>query len=157
MVTALIDFPFPGAPRPRLVGESCVRSGRLGRAAPALRSPSLRLVSRARPLPRSRALRAIYRRRRIVAIGLMAATLLVLMIALQATLGRSDGGPLTTIGSAGGARPAAAHLVVVRPGDSLWSIALATGARGDIRPLVDQLSAEVGGRPLQPGQQILIP
>jgi LysM repeat protein len=82
---------------------------------------------------------------------------LVLLIALQAALGRSDGGPLTTIGSAGGAQPAVAHLYVVKPGDTLWSIALASGAKGDIRPLVDRLSAEVQGRPLQPGQQILVP
>jgi hypothetical protein len=114
-------------------------------------------VDLSRPGVRSPETRAMYRRRRIVAAGALVATLLVLLIALQAALGRSDGGPLTTIGSAGGAQPAAAHLYVVKPGDTLWTIALASGAKGDIRPLVDRLSAEVHGQPLQPGQQILVP
>jgi hypothetical protein len=53
--------------------------------------------------------------------------------------------------------PIAAHIVVVRPGDTLWSIALASGDRGDIRPLVDRLQAETGGAPLQVGQHLLVP
>jgi hypothetical protein len=114
-------------------------------------------VRQFRPGTRTPEVQAMYRRRRIVVAGLVVAAGLVLLIALQAVLGRSDGGPLTTIGSAGRAQPAAAHLYVVKPGDTLWSIALASGAKGDIRPLVDRLSSEVHGRPLQPGQQILIP
>lgn len=52
---------------------------------------------------------------------------------------------------------ASARVWIVRPGDTLWSIALASGAKGDIRPLVDRLSKEVGGRPLQVGERIVLP
>jgi hypothetical protein len=45
----------------------------------------------------------------------------------------------------------------VRPGDTLWSIALASGARGDIRPEVDALSSEVHGQALQVGERIVLP
>jgi hypothetical protein len=98
-----------------------------------------------------------YRHRRTVAIGLVVAILLGLFMALQALLGRSVGGPLASVGSPGSAQPAVARIWVVHPGDTLWTIALASGARGDIRPLVDKMSAEVGGKPLQPGERILVP
>jgi hypothetical protein len=92
----------------------------------------------------------VYRRRRIVALGLLAFTILGLWVAVHGLLGGSSD-------SLGATRPISSRQVVVRPGDTLWSIALASGVHGDIRPLVDQLSAEVHGRPLQVGQLISIP
>jgi hypothetical protein len=117
-----------------------------------------RVASATRHSRRSRHVtRVEYRRRRTVAVGLVVAILLGLFIALQALVGRSVGGPLASIGSPGSAQPAVARIWVVHPGDTLWTIALASGARGDIRPLVDKMSAEVGGKPLQPGERILVP
>lgn len=100
---------------------------------------------------------AVIRRRRVVAGGLAGVILLGLFVGLQALFGRLDGGPLASVGSPAAAQLPAARVWVVHPGDTLWSIALASGARGDIRPLVARLSAEVDGRPLQPGERIRIP
>jgi hypothetical protein len=89
-----------------------------------------------------------------VAAGLVVAGLFALLVGVQALFGRS--GP-PALGTGSTVEPAAAHIWVVRPGDTLWSIALASGARGDIRPLVDEMNAEVHGLPLQPGEHILVP
>lgn len=83
--------------------------------------------------------------------------LLGLFLGLQALFGRFGGGPLASVGSPAATEPAVARIWVVHPGDTLWSIALASGAKGDIRPLVARLSAEVGGTTLQPGERILVP
>lgn len=48
-------------------------------------------------------------------------------------------------------------LVVVRPGDSLWSIASDAAPGRDPRPLVAALTDANGGASLQIGQQIVIP
>ena len=49
------------------------------------------------------------------------------------------------------------RLVVVRPGDTLWSIALRFDADADPRPIVDELSAARDGAPLVPGETIRWP
>ena len=46
---------------------------------------------------------------------------------------------------------------VVQPGDTLWAIARHLDPNGDVRPLVDTLSREVHGRPLQVGQRLVVP
>ena len=48
----------------------------------------------------------------------------------------------------------AAHAYVVQPGDTLWSIARQLQPEGDVRPLVDQLSARHGGSALQAGERL---
>jgi hypothetical protein len=105
---------------------------------------------------RSRPSPAQLRRRRVVAAALALMTLLGVFLAAQALFGRPAGATPHATGSAG-AVPSAGRVWLVRPGDTLWTIALATGARGDIRPLVARLSAEVGGQPLQPGERIVVP
>ena len=50
-----------------------------------------------------------------------------------------------------------AGFYVVRPGDTLWSIARSLRPTGDVRGLVDRLDADRGGRPLRVGERILIP
>ncbi|MDA8284257.1 MAG: LysM peptidoglycan-binding domain-containing protein [Actinomycetota bacterium] len=114
-------------------------------------SPRVRLPPPAREPTAVRARRhdaATYRRRRTVVAGVLA------VLGLAAFAGARHlvpgaGSPVM--------QPIAAHVVVVRPGDTLWSIALSSGVKGDIRPLVDQLEAEVHGRPLQVGERVVVP
>ena len=51
-------------------------------------------------------------------------------------------------------RPARAY--VVRPGDTVWSIAQKLQPEGDVRDLVDQLTERAGGSGLQAGQRIAL-
>ncbi len=122
----------------------------LARAGLASR-PSLELIEGGRS-PR---VRRVYRRRRAVAMsGLVTfvalATFGVLHLAGSAAhLWGHDPA------AAGGAGRRSGSVVVVRPGDTLWSIAART-THGDPRPLVDELQAAHGPAPLQPGERITI-
>jgi hypothetical protein len=95
--------------------------------------------------------------RRAIAIGLLVAVILCSWIAVRAALGRIGGGPLAITGAPGGLQRAAARIWIVRPGDTLWSIAEAVDPRGDVRPLVDRLAAETGRTVLYPGEAISVP
>jgi hypothetical protein len=117
---------------------------------PVLRFPDARGGVR-RPSP------AVLRRRRILAAAVLAVLVAAAWFGLQAALGRIGGSPLATAGAPGGLEPAAGQLWIVRPGDTLWSIAVALDPQGDVRPLVDRLAAEVGGTVLYPGESIPIP
>jgi hypothetical protein len=55
---------------------------------------------------------------------------------------------------AAGDVPAAVH--VVRPGDTLWSIAADVAPGRDPRPVVDELARRAGGATLQVGQRIAL-
>ncbi len=46
---------------------------------------------------------------------------------------------------------------VVKPGDTLWSIATRVDRGGDPRPLVDRMAAQLGTYELQPGETIDLP
>jgi hypothetical protein len=81
----------------------------------------------------------------------------LVVIAINGALDRIGGGPLTTTDAPSGAQSAAAQAWVVKPGDTIWSIATSLDRHGDVRPLVDRLSKEVGGAPLYPGETIAIP
>jgi len=70
--------------------------------------------------------------------------------------GRAGSGPLAVPG-AGPTRVVSAPVVVVQPGDTLWAIARRVQPSGDIRPLVDRLSAQLHGGALQVGQRIVLP
>jgi hypothetical protein len=114
--------------------------------------PRLTLVNGASPAPAGRRTR---RHRRFVP-GLLTVAVLVGL-----WLGT---GALTALRPkpASGARLAGASLVggqryVVRPGDTLWSIAVALDPSGDPRPLVDDLEAELRGSTLQPGETLVLP
>jgi hypothetical protein len=104
---------------------------------------------------------SVYRRRRLLAGGLFllaVAAVLVLVQLIQAGIG---GGPLATTGaaatSAGPMIPAGARDYVVRPGDTVWSIAEALDPNGDERPVVDVLVKELHGTTLYPGEVVAIP
>jgi hypothetical protein len=92
----------------------------------------------------------VYRRRRTVALGLLALIAIGLWLGVHSRLVPSG----ATLGPS---RPAAVQVWTVKPGDTLWSIALSVQRHGDIRPLVDALSAEVHGQPLVVGEQLPIP
>lgn len=104
---------------------------------------------------------SVYRRRRLLAAGLLLLVIAAVLIAAQSTLAGTGGGPLTTTGAAasgiGPISPADSSVWVVRPGDTLWSIALTLDPHGDVRPLVDRLSAEVHGGDIYPGETIPLP
>lgn len=96
-----------------------------------------------RPLPAH-----VYRRRRLVALALvvLVATSVVL---LAVRVGQADA-------ELDGAPPAA-PVYIVRPGDTLWSIAEKLDPGGDPRDLVDRLADAAGGSTLVPGQRIELP
>jgi len=148
MVAALIETGFSEDGQPEDLRPALTVVPEL---LPALRS------RREAPRRPSAPSRAVIRRRRLVVGAVAGAILLGLLLGLQVLFGRPGGGPLASVGSPAAAEPAVARIWVVRPGDTLWSIALASGGQGDIRPLVARLGAEVGGRPLHPGERIRVP
>ena len=103
--------------------------------------------------------------RRYEVIGAFAAILAACAVWVQVSVGsgvadRPGSGPLTALGAgptSGSARLAAARVWVVQPGDTIWSIAGHLQPRGDVRPLVDRISRQLGGRQLQVGQRLIIP
>ena len=112
------------------------------------------------PSPRPRVARPVppgtYARRRAAAVLLVAA----LVVAIRLLLGALGGGPLTApepISVPGGARLASARVVVVQPGDTLWSIARRLDTGGDVRVTVQRLAAAHGGSVLQVGERIRLP
>jgi len=95
-----------------------------------------------------------YRRRRLVA----ALVVLLLVVAGTAAVLAVVGAVTPRPVAQAPAPPVAGEAVVlVRPGDTLWSIARRLQPEGDVRPLVDRLAARAGGGPLQPGQRLAVP
>jgi hypothetical protein len=95
--------------------------------------------------------------RRSLVVGAFAAMLAACAVWTKAgAADRAGGGPLAVPG-AGPTRAVAARVWVVQPGDTIWTIAERVQSSGDIRPLVDALSEEVHGRPLQVGQRLSLP
>lgn len=96
-----------------------------------------------------------------MAVGLLLLAVAAVLVTVQSAMAGTGGGPLTTTGAAAGPAgpmaPAAAEVYVVRPGDTLWSIARSVDPHADIRPLVDRLDAQLGGATLYPGEPISIP
>jgi predicted Zn-dependent protease len=119
--------------------------------------PALRLIQGglgARPTP------AVYRRRRVVALVLAVAFVVVAMAGVQAAVrslaGEPGGRPLSaTEGSA--PVPAGHETVLVQPGDTLWTIARDLQPTGDLRSTVDLLAALNGGPSLEVGQTLVLP
>ena len=98
---------------------------------------------------------SIYRRRRVVAFVAVLAVALFVVIAARAAVGALGGGPLAASGTPA-ARAGAAAVYVVQPGDTYWSIARRLHPSGDVRALVDRLSAAHGGAALQAGEQLVL-
>jgi hypothetical protein len=89
----------------------------------------------------------VYRRRRLVALAVVLGMVLGL-----ASFGRqADATPTAR------AQAAEAVLVVVQPGDTLWTIADSLVEGADLRPVVAELAEIAGGSSIQPGQLLRIP
>jgi nucleoid-associated protein YgaU len=99
----------------------------------------------------SRTSPATFRRRRI-AIAVLALGVVVVTGQAGAALGGS-----TLAAPERRPSPSSVHTVVVRPGDTLWGIAHRLAPNDDPRPLVDQLAAVYGHRPLVPGETLQLP
>ena len=112
-------------------------------------APSRRHLTLVPPPARSRS--AIYWRRRV----LVLVALLLVVLAARAALGALGGGPLAAPETPAG-RGGAAATYEVQLGDTYWSIARHLQPSGDVRALVDHLSSEHGGAPLQPGEQLVL-
>ncbi len=97
----------------------------------------------------------VYRQRRLLAVAL-AAIIAVGGFGLVHAGGSLLNGPGSPAGPAGAPMvPAASHTWTVQTGDTLWSIATKSSPTGkDVRPIVQQLSRERAGRPLQVGETI---
>lgn len=159
-----------GAARPsrshvRLVGDA--RSLRRDRPFAAVAEPD-RTARPAGSATAGRPSTATYRRRRLLAAALFLGTLL----AGSWVLGAFGGGSLaasesSSSSTAAAAPPADAIEVQVQPvsrstyvvarGDTLWSIARALQPEGDVRPVVDALTAARQGRSLEVGETIVLP
>lgn len=164
MVALLTDIPTYTKPSPAPLRLVTPRPARLRPANRPMRpTPSTaptHAIRRTHPIGTCRPTRPspqTFRRRRVAALGLLVLSACLVIIAVQAALGRAGGGPLTTTGVAGGLRTAAAESWVVRPGDTLWSIASAIAPGRDARPIVDRLAGELGGSSLFPGEVVPIP
>jgi hypothetical protein len=96
------------------------------------------------------------RARRSALTGLLVFLIATCAVWVQGGGGRTGSGPLAAPG-AGRTEAVAARLWVVQPGDTLWGIARHLQPTGDIRPLVDVLSHEVHGQPLQVGERLQLP
>jgi hypothetical protein len=96
-----------------------------------------------------------------VALGALAIVVAMVVLCSWLTIrtapGRIGGGPLATTGAPGGSQAVAVRVWIVRPGDTLWSIAEAIDPNGDVRPLVDRLASEAHGSAIYPGENIAIP
>ena len=90
-----------------------------------------------------------YRRRRLVL--LTAALLFVVLVRLA--VGALGGGSLTAPGPATRGEP---RSVVVRTGDTLWTVAERLGPHGDVRATVDRLVAANHSAELHVGDRIAL-
>jgi LysM repeat protein len=114
----------------------------------------------------------VYRRRRI-GVMLVLATLVVLgdhaasavvravspPAAVSATVASADVATAAestpgVVAATPAMAPVTTRLVVVQPGDTLWSIARSLQPAGDVRQLVDELAQRAGGSGVQAGQRI---
>lgn len=86
---------------------------------------------------------------------------MVAAVVLAALLALAIGsGAFSSLVPTPGSEPISAsegRVVVVEPGDSVWSIARFIQPDGDLRPLVHRIVQANGAGPIQPGQQLVVP
>ena len=123
---------------------------------PGSQRPDLRLIHGGRHAVSS----GVLRRRRVLAV--LAAVLLAAVVAVGAVaVGRGalsavvPDPPAATSPSAS-ASGAGGPTVLVRAGDTLWTIARRLQPSGDVRPLVDRLAARHGAGTLRPGERLSV-
>lgn len=128
--------------------------------------PVLRVIEGGRA-PGRIAAQAAYRRRRVLALAAVLVAIAATFLLADAIASRfADGGvPSTAVGASSPTSAAASSAagvaappeVVVRPGDTLWSIAEAVAPDVDVRITVDRLVELNGGQPLVVGQRLTLP
>ena len=117
--------------------------------------------------PRGRRVTPTTYRRRRLAVATLALGLVVVAAQAGAALGglplasperrsTASNGPAQIAPQTGPQTGSAQTSVVVRPGDSLWSLAARLAPGEDLRPIVDELSAARGAAPLVPGEIIVL-
>ena len=104
-----------------------------------------------------RASRATYRRRRLWAAVLVLGAVIVTGEAGVALGGTPLAPPERRPSSPSSSSAVSSSRVVVRPGDTLWSIVERAHPGADPRPIVDALSAARQGAPLVPGEIVRLP
>jgi Tfp pilus assembly protein FimV len=110
--------------------------------------------SHARCDPRTAARAAAVRRRHVL-LGVVA---IVLLLALAVPWGTKANSALSHPGPLSPGATLAPHsLYIVRPGDTLWSIAERLDPRGDPRPVMAELSAQAGSDTVRPGEHLILP
>jgi hypothetical protein len=143
--------PTTSRPRPRAV------PGAGGHHSPGSRgsAPVVSLsAGTARALP-DHATRV--RRRRLAALLLAMAVAAALVVGTQAALAAGRGvSPSSPEPAPPAGAPAAGDTYVVRPGDTLWSIAAAIAPESDPRPIVHALRDANGGPQLDVGQRLRV-
>ena len=95
----------------------------------------------------------------LLAPATVAAMIATVVVAALLALGIGGGAFSALVPAPGDAAATASggRVVVVEPGDSVWSIARSVQPEGDVRPLVHRIIQANGGSPLQPGQQLVVP
>ena len=136
---------YPGRPRLRLVEAPASRGLRLRPTAGTDDESAARLL---RP-PRRRVSADVRRRRTLLAMMGLA------LAVLASPLGGFGGVSHTTESTL--AAQVQHSTYTVAAGDSLWSIAQRMDPKGDPRPIVSKLAAELGTYRVIPGQQITLP
>jgi hypothetical protein len=119
------------------------------------RRPQLRVLEGGRA-PGQVAQRAVYRRRRLVALALALTLVVALTLLATAAMARFAGGAPSAAGGPSSTAPVSAT-AVVQPGDTLWSIAARIAPERDVRITVEQLVALNGSSPIVPGQELVLP
>lgn len=156
---------LPGAPARRPAGPPRRQptSPAVGPVHPY--RPDLRVLDGGRS-PATLARRATFRRRRSVALALLATVAVALVLLVGAVSTRFAGGgdpssaagvPSPTSAVALRAAEVAAASWVVAPGDTLWSIAAEVAPEADVRATVDRLVALNGRAPIVVGQHLRLP
>jgi len=107
-------------------------------------------VAPRRDLPR------VYLRRRLAALVLLAALAVGLLLAVRSVTATLGGVPASAPEGHITHTDPPARVVVVQPGDTVWTIARAVQPDGDVRPLVDALMASHPD-PLRPGDRLTVP
>ena len=140
-------------------------------ATPSGREPRLlQLAPREVAYPSGRASSVVRRRqrtffwRRVIVVSVIAGLGAMAWLAtgrlVSAAGAQAPQSPRCVAGGLPGAGQAAGscgQVYVARPGDTIWSIAVAYSRGGDPRPLVANLESEIGGGALQPGERLIVP
>jgi LysM domain len=82
--------------------------------------------------------------------------LVVLAIACSGAVAWDIGSRVVAIAGAEPS-PAGQRIYTVRPGDTIWSIAVRSARGGDPWRIVNRLETEIGGGVLQPGDRLVLP